>query len=107
MKLFFSLVLLLFISFSVYGQRKLILVSKNGHRTAIKHGKILGFTLKGEPFMFDGWKTLCKACDTIVQKNLWIVDSIKRNYVQLKQPLSSYRIDTLTKEQFKNQDFSE
>jgi hypothetical protein len=88
---------LIFLTIISFGQRKVIL-TKGHKRAVIKPDKQIGFTLKGQPFTYDKWTTICKPCDTLVQKDIWIVDSINPSYFMLKQ-IIYYSYDTLTMEQ--------
>jgi hypothetical protein len=92
-------ILTLLLSISAYGQKKIILT--NGlKRTKIKVGKTIGVTQKNEPYFYENWKSVCSGCrDSICSQNIWALDSIKTDYLVLKQLIdneSAYVFDTLT-----------
>ena len=98
MKKLHLILLSVFISLNAFGQRKLVLKQKL-HRVVVKPGEKIGYTLKGQPNIFEGWKTLCRPCDTAVRNNLWTIDRIKDDCLVLKR-FKSYETDTLTWQQY-------
>lgn len=95
---FLILPTLLVLSLAVTAQRKLILYNPS-QTHVFKIGDELGITQKGQTNIFGNWKTICKPCDTIVQKNLWTIDSIAQNSFVLSR-IIDYRVDTLTYEEY-------
>ncbi len=83
---------------SLFGQRKLILTNDYG-RYVFRTGDEVGITLKGQPYIFKDWKTICKACDTTVQKNLWTIDSIRDDSFILSR-ITSYSYDTISQDKY-------
>lgn len=95
---FLLLPTLLFLSLLGTAQRKLILY--NPHQTHVfRIGDELGITTKGQTYIYGNWKTICKPCDSTVQKNVWTIDSIAQNSFVLSR-ITHYRYDTLTYEAY-------
>jgi hypothetical protein len=78
------------------GQNKIVL-KKNWKRKCIRQGALIGVTRKGEEYQFSKWTDICD-CLPAVQKNFWIVDTIKKNTLSLSRYRFSIsdHIDTLT-----------
>jgi len=97
-QLLFILTAFLTLTASSFGQRKLILNNPTG-RYVFRTGDEVGITFKGQPFIFGNWKTICKPCDTAVQKKLWTIDSIRDNSFVLSR-IASYSYDTISSDTY-------
>ncbi|MCH8556143.1 MAG: hypothetical protein LAT76_13370 [Schleiferiaceae bacterium] len=75
-------------------------------KAKIEIGQQVGVTQKGEPWLFESWKSPCSSCpDSLCEQNIWIVDSIKYDYIALKQLIdndTAYIFDTITESDVEN-----
>ena len=96
MKRLFTLYLTIILTWTSFGQNKIIL-KKGSKRESIKKGQLIGVTLKGEDYKFSRWTDICD-CGSSAQDNFWLVDSISKGSIGLVRYnyKMTYRFDTLT-----------
>ncbi|MFZ5552575.1 MAG: hypothetical protein ACOZCO_05635 [Bacteroidota bacterium] len=93
-RILLTLTAFLGLTMSSFGQRKLILTNPQG-RHVFRAGDEVGITFKGQRSIFNNWKTICKPCDSVVQNNLWTINSIRDNSFIVSR-IASYTYDTLS-----------
>ena len=93
MKRIILLILIFFILNVSFGQKKVVL-RKGIQKNILKIGKEIGITNKGEDFKYSSWKNSCSTKNN----NIWIIDSIKTNFIVVRRLLndsSAYIYDTI------------
>lgn len=82
-----------------YGEGQKLFLKRNLKRSVVKTETFIGITVKGETYHYENWKNICLGCnDSIAYKNIWLVDSLQKEYMVVKQYYESdtaYIFDTI------------
>lgn len=81
---------------AMLGQNKIVL-SKGLKKRSFKTKQLIGVTLKGESYKYEGWRNLEKR-DSVVKANFWVLDSIGTQgfkLVTFKYKVT-YKLDTIS-----------